>query len=298
MVGTPLAMGRFSRAVGSGRRSRLRADRAVRHTPLGTICLLYLVGMLGIGVCGRWVGAGDPLALDPLAVLAPPSSTYPMGTDDLGRSVLARTVHGLRTSYVLATAAALVAAALGTVVGLVAGYVRGLPDEVAMRLTDVLFAFPTLLLGILVAAVLGPGNTGILITIAIATLPAFSRVARGPTLSMRAKEYVVAARVNGSSEARILLRHVLPNISSPLLVQLTFTLSVALIVEDSLSFLGIGVQPPTASLGSLVRDGKIYMEIAPWTAIFPGAILALTILAINLLGDELQALSDPRLRRR
>ena len=143
-----------------------------------------------------------------------------------------------------------------------------------------------------------PGITGVVITIVIATVPVFARVARGPTLSVRATEYTIAARVTGASPARILFRYVLPNISTPLLVQLAFTLSGALIAEGALSFLGLGVQPPNPSLGSLLRDGKTYMEIAPWMMIFPGVTLALLIFSVNLLADELQSFTDPRLRRK
>jgi len=171
------------------------------------------------------------------------------------------------------------------------------PDEIIGRLMDVLFAFPTLLLAIIIAAVLGPGITGVIITIVVVTVPIFSRVVRGPTLSVREMEYTIAARVIGASSRRIIFRHVLPNVSTPLLVQLAFTLSGALIAEGALSFLGLGVQPPTPSLGSLLSDGQTYMELAPWMMFFPGLTLAASILAVNLLGDELQRFADPRLVR-
>ncbi len=231
-------------------------------------------------------------------MFAKPSGEYPMGGDYLGRSVLARLVSGLRISLALAAVSALLAATLGTIVGLASGYFGGILDEVMMRLMDVLFAFPTILLGLLAAMVMAPGVPGVVVTIVVATIPVFGRVVRGPTLSVRATEYTVAARVIGASSARILWRYVLPNVSTPLLVQLAFTLSGALIAESALSFLGLGVQPPTPSLGSLLRDGKNYMEIAPWTMLFPGLTLAAAILAVNLLGDELQAFTDPRLRGR
>ena len=286
----PLASTRVRRRVG--------ALGFARRSPVGAVSLLVLVFAVGVAVVGPLLGTGDPEAMDPIAVFAGPSAAYPMGTDYLGRSVLARLVSGLRVSLALAAAAALAAAVLGTLLGLVAGYAGGAIDEAVMRLTDVLFAFPTLLLALLVAMVLEPGTEGVLVTIVVATIPIFSRVARGPTLSVRATEYAIAARVGGASPARILLRHVLPNISTPLLVQLAFTLSGALIAEGALSFLGLGVQPPRPSLGSLLNDGRTYMELAPWTMLAPALTLALAILAINLLGDELQALTDPRLRRR
>ena len=270
----------------------------VRRSPIGVIALAFLAFALGVALLGPLVGTGDPEAQNPIASFARPSGEYPMGTDYLGRSVLARLAAGLRVSLALAAVSALLAAAVGALVGLVAGYFGGLIDELIMRLADVLFAFPTLLLALLLMVAIGPGITGVVVTIVVATIPIFSRVARGPTLSVRATEYAVAARVIGASSPRVLLRHILPNVSTPLLVQLAFTLSNALVAEGALSFLGLGVQPPRSSLGSLLRDGKTYMEIAPWTMLFPGLTLAALILAVNLLGDELQAFTDPRLRSR
>jgi peptide/nickel transport system permease protein len=191
----------------------------------------------------------------------------------------------------------MLAATLGTVMGLVSGYFGGFLDEVIMRITDILFAFPTILLGLLVAMVLNPGVKSVVVTIVVATIPVFARVARGPTLSVRETEYTVAARVIGARSPRILFRYILPNVSTSLLVQLAFTLSGALIAEGALSFLGLGVQPPMPSLGSMLSDGKTYMEIAPWMMFVPGVALASCILAINLLGDELQAFTDPRLKK-
>ena len=282
----------------TARRRAATLRRFARRNPLGAISALFLLTALTVALVGPYLGAGDPESMRPTAMFASPSEAPPMGADYLGRSVLARLVSALRVSLALATISALVAAAVGTLFGLVAGYFGGLLDEVVMRLTDVLFAFPTLLLALLIAVVMDRGMPGLIVTIVVATVPVFSRVARGPTLSVRAAEYTIAARVSGARPARILLRHILPNVSTPLLVQLAFTLSGALIAEASLSFLGLGVQPPSPSLGSLLRDGKTYMELAPWMMLFPAVTLALAILAVNLLGDELQAFTDPRLRGR
>ena len=286
--------------LASGRRQSRASStgRFVRKSPLGTACALLLLAAIGVALVGPWMGTGDPEAFDAAASFAAPSVDYPMGGDYLGRSVLARLVAGLRVSLALAAVSALLAAVGGTLLGLVAGYAGGVPDEVLMRLGDVLFAFPTILLGLLVTVVLERGVRGVVVTIVVATVPVFMRVARGPTLSVRATEYTTAARVIGAPPIRILLRYVLPNVTTPLLVQLAFTLSGALIAEGALSFLGLGVQPPDPSLGSLLRDGKTYMEVAPWTMLFPGLALAVLILAVNLLGDELQAVTDPRLNRR
>lgn len=292
-AGTPLPL----TAQREGRRPSSQR-RFVRESPLGVVSALFLLAAILTALLGPILGTGDPEALSPIAMFSPPSGDYLMGGDYLGRSVLARLVFGLRISLALAAASALLAATVGTFLGLISGYFGGILDELVMRITDVLFAFPTILLGLLMAAVLEPGVRGVVLTIVIATIPVFSRVARGPTLAVRATEYTIAARVVGASPARILFRYVLPNVSTPLLVQLAFTLSGALLAEGALSFLGLGVQPPTPSLGSLLRDGKTYMEIAPWTMLFPGLTLALAILAVNLLGDELQSFTDPRLRSR
>ena len=292
--------GRDSRAgmIMPARSRWVTLRRFARQSPIGVVSAVILLLMLAVALIGPFTRVGDPQAISPMAMFAPPSADYPMGGDDLGRSLFARLVFALRISFALATISALLAAVFGTILGLVSGYAGGLLDEIFMRITDMLFAFPTLLLAILIAAVLGPGISGVVITIVVATIPVFSRVARGPTLSVSATEYVIASRVIGASPARTLFRHVLPNVSTPLLVQLAFTLSAALVAEGALSFLGLGVQPPTPSLGSLLSNGKTYMEIAPWTMLFPGLTLALAILSINLLGDEFQRFTDPKQRSR
>ena len=280
------------------RRHSSSLRRFVTGSPLGAVSALFLLFAIVVAFLGPYLGTGDPEAIHPTASFAGPTAEYPMGGDYLGRSVLSRLVSGLRISLALSASSALLAATLGTTLGLIAGYFGGVLDELVMRFTDVLFAFPVILLGLLAAMVLQPGIPGVVVTIVVATIPIFCRVARGPTLSVRATEYTVSARVIGASPARILFRYILPNVSTPLLVQLAFTLSGALIAEGALSFLGLGVQPPTPSLGSLLRDGKTYMEVAPWTMFFPALTLATAILAVNLLGDELQGFTDPRLRSR
>lgn len=288
-----------SAAAGDAPRPRPRGIAAfVRKSPLGAFCLLVIVFAVLFAALGPMLGTGDPEKIDPLAVFASPSREYPMGTDYLGRSVLARLAAGMRVSLAIALVSAGLAAAIGTAIGMVSGYAGGLADEVIGRLADIVFAFPAMLLGLLIVMVLEPGTTALVVTILVITLPVFVRVARGPTLGAKQAEYVTAARVSGARTGRIVFRHILPNLTGPLLVQVTFSLSVALIAEGAFSFLGLGVQPPQPSLGSLLRDGKTYMELAPWTMFFPALALAGLILAINLLGDELQEVIDPRLRGR
>ena len=297
-AGTPAEGASLAMGDRLARRRSSPVLRFARQSPIGAISAVFLLTALLVALVGPFAGVGDPSRISPIGMFASPSHAYPLGADEMGRSLLARLVYALRISFALATVSALLAASLGTCLGLVAGFAGGLLDEIVMRITDMLFAFPTLLLAIIIAAVMGPGITGVIITIVVATIPIFGRVARGPTLSVRATEYTVAARVSGASPGRIMFRHVLPNIATPLLVQLAFTLSGALIAEGALSFLGLGVQPPTPSLGSLLSDGKTYMEVAPWMMIVPGLMLSATILAVNLLGDDLQRFTDPRLGRR
>ncbi len=269
-----------------------------RKSPLGIGCLLVLAIAALFVVLGPALGAGDSEAIDPLAVFASPSRHYPMGTDYLGRSVLARLAVGMRVSLTIALVSAGLGAVVGATIGLGSGYAGGIVDEAIGRMADVLFAFPALLLGLLVIMVMQPGMPAMVVTIFIITVPVFVRVARGPALGLKQAEYVTAARVSGATTRRVIFRHILPNLTGVLLVQTTFSLSVALIAEGAFSFLGLGIQPPRPSLGSLLRDGKTYMELAPWTMFFPALALAGLILAINLLGDEAQEVIDPRLRGR
>lgn len=296
---TTAANAAMAAAAGEVERTRPRGVSAfVRKSPLGTLCFGVIVFAILFALLGPVLGTGNPEKIDPLAVFSSPSREYPMGTDYLGRSVMARLAVGMRVSLLIALLAAGLAATIGAAIGLVSGYAGGLTDEVIGRLADVLFAFPTMLLGLLIVMVMEPGIPALVVTILVVTLPIFVRVARAPTLGLKTSEYVMAARVSGATTRRIIFRHILPNLTGPLLVQTTFSLSVALIAEGALSFLGLGVQPPQPSLGSLLRDGKTYMELAPWTMFFPALVLAGLILAINLLGDELQAVIDPRLRGR
>jgi peptide/nickel transport system permease protein len=261
-----------------------------------TLCLLYLIGAFAIAWIGPSLGTGDPETMYPAYSFTSPSVEYPMGNDYLGRSVLSRVVFALRVSLVLSAVSAMLAAIAGTFIGITVGYLKGWADEIVMRIMDILFAFPSILLAILIATVLGPSIYSVVVIIFVISLPSFTRMVRGPTLSICETEYVSAAQAVGASRIRIIFRHVLPNVMAPILVQFSYALSVALIIEGSLSFLGLGVQPPTPSLGSLLFDGKKYMELAPWMVLFPGAILALAVVSINVFGDWLRDYFDPRLR--
>jgi peptide/nickel transport system permease protein len=227
-----------------------------------------------------------------------PNSTYWMGSDLYGRDVASRVIDGTFHSLRVAVASVALSGAIGTLLGALSGFVGGLLDQVIMRVMDVLFAFPAILLALLVVVVLGRGLTNTVLAIAVVYTPIFARVARGPTLAVREMEYVVAARCLGVREFRILWRHVLPNILAPLIVQVSLALSWSLLTEAGLSFLGLGPRPPQASLGLMLSESKSLSEIAPWLMVFPGLAIMLGVLGFNLFGDGLRDALDPHLRGR
>jgi peptide/nickel transport system permease protein len=256
------------------------------------LCVL-LVFVL-VSAFGSWLPLGDPEAVNAGPRLAAPSAQWWAGTDSLGRSVLPRLAEGIRTTFLLAGAAVVVTAMLSVVVGMVAAYYGGVVGELITRSADVLFAFPSLLLAILMVAITGPGPLGAVISIVLICTPLMVRVVRAASLSVVGRDFVVAARVGGASGRRILLVHVLPNVAGAAVVQATYALSVGMLIESGLSFLGLGLQPPSASLGSLVHEGAVYLPIAPWLALIPGVLLALAIMAVNLVGDGLRDAFDVR----
>jgi len=225
-----------------------------------------------------------------------PSAQHYLGTDNFGRDVYSRILYGFRTSIAVAFGAVGLAAVLGSAAGLAAAYYGGWIDRALMRSMDVLLAFPIILLAIAVLAVLGPGSVNTALAIGIVYLPIFARLARGPALTVLSWDYVAAARALGASGGRIMTRHVLPNVMAPLLVQLTLSLSTAILVEASLSFLGLGTQPPTPSLGLMLSESRDFMLLSPWTSVFSGAAILVASLGFNLFGDGLRDVVDPALR--
>jgi peptide/nickel transport system permease protein len=263
----------------------------------------FLVGALIVAalavaaVAAPWLTPYAPTRIFPGAEITPPGPRFWLGTDEVGRDVLSRLLFGARVSLGVAIPSVAVAALGGTTLGVGLGYWGGAPDLLAMRLFDVLFAFPPILLAIALVAALGPSTVNLVLTIAVLLLPQYAVLARSATLALKPQEFVQAARALGASSARILGAHVLPNITPALAVQASLSLSIVILIEAALSFLGLGTQPPAPSWGSMLSRGRQYMTIAPWVVLAPGLAIMLAVLGFNLLGDAQRDLLDPRRRR-
>lgn len=259
---------------------------------------LLLVGVMSLGALfAPLLTPHDPTRLDVDAILAPPSLEHPMGTDALGRDVMARLLYGGRVSLWVGFVAVGLAVAIGLMLGLVSGYFGGLVDEAVMRGVDVMLCFPSFFLILAVIAFLEPSLVNIMVVIGLTSWMGVARLVRAETLTLRRREFVLASRLAGSGTTHILFHHILPNAVAPVLVSATLGVAGAILVESSLSFLGLGVQPPTPSWGNMLMEGKDVLEIAPWLSIFPGMAILLTVLGYNLLGESLRDILDPRLRR-
>jgi peptide/nickel transport system permease protein len=257
---------------------------------------LIVAGLLVAALAAPWITPYAPTRIFPGAEIQPPGSRFLLGTDEVGRDILSRVLYGARVSLGVAIPSVGLAVLAGTTLGVTLGYWGGAPDLLAMRLFDVLFAFPPILLAIALVAALGPSPVNLVLTIALLTLPQFAVLARGATLALKTQEFVQAARALGASHGRILGAHVLPNITPTLTVQASLSLSIVILVEAALSFLGLGTQPPAPSWGSMLSRGRQYMTIAPWLVLAPGLAIMLAVLGFNLLGDAQRDLLDPRRR--
>ena len=264
-----------------------------RSAVFGAVVVLAFVAT---AVFAPLVSPYDPLATDFLAVRKAPTLAHLFGTDEIGRDVLARVIYGARASLLAGVVSVVIALGLGVPVGLVSGYAGRWIDGVLMRITDAMLACPFLILAIALAAFLGPSLTNAMIAIGISTMPIFVRLTRAQTMAVKVEDYVEAAKALGNRHSRILLRHILPNILPPLMVQATLAIAQAIIAEASLSFLGLGQQPPAPSWGSMLNTAKSFLEQAPWMALWPGLAIFLAVLSFNLLGDGLRDALDPRRR--
>ncbi|EGJ49006.1 ABC transporter permease [Desulfocurvibacter africanus] len=262
------------------------------------IGLVLVGGMSLAAILAPWLAPHDPSLLDVDAILLPPlSPDHLLGTDALGRDVLSRLLWGGRISLWVGFVAVGLSVSIGLVLGLIAGYKGGLTDEIVMRGVDVMLCFPSFFLILAVIAFLEPSLFNIMVVIGLTSWMGVARLVRAETLTLKRRDYVQAARVSGAGPLRILFIHILPNALAPVLVSATLGVAGAILVESSLSFLGLGVQPPTPSWGNMLLEGKEVLEIAPWLSILPGLTILFTVLGYNLLGESLRDLFDPRLRQ-
>jgi len=278
---------------------RDRASQSIRligHNKVALTGTIIIVGILLMILLADVIAPYDPEKQ--FTRLVPPCSEYLLGTDRLGRDVTSRLIYGGRASLMVAVVSVTIAMAVGVPIGLISGYFGKTLDNVLMRIMDVIFSLPALLLAITIVAILGPGLLNAAVAVGVSYVPRFARITRGPVMSVKERPYVEAARAIGASSRRIVFKYVLPNASSPIIIQTTLALSSAILAEAAISYLGLGVQPPTPSWGSMLNEAKLYLFIAPWLSISPGIAIVFTVLGLNLLGDGLRDVFDPRLRRR
>ena len=268
-----------------------------RRRPLGAIGAGIVVLMLLVAAFAPWLAPYDPVAVDFGAMLSPPGAKHWLGTDAFGRDVLSRLIYGSRTALLVGFGSALLGATAGAVLGVGSAYFGGRIDLYLQRLMDVLLCFPLIILALAIVAILGNNLSNLILAITIPMIPRCALVIRSSALSIREMPYVDAARASGFTHRRIILRHMLPNVMAPYLIMLTAFLGQAILLEASLSFLGLGVQEPTAAWGLMLRGAAVeFAETAPWMAIFPGVAISLSVFAFNLFGDSLRDALDPKLR--
>ncbi|MGV9796715.1 ABC transporter permease [Mycobacterium sp. NPDC003449] len=275
---------------------RVASWRLLLSNPVTTISAVVLLAVIVVAFTAQWITPFEVNDVDVPNALQAPSGSHWFGTDELGRDIFSRVLVAIQASLRVAVVSVALAAAIGVTIGVVAGYRGGWVDTVVMRIVDVMFAFPVLLLALAIVAVLGPGVTTTMLAIGIVYIPIFARVARASTLGVRVEPFVSVSRTMGTPGGYILLRHILPNIAGPLVVQLSLSLAFAILAEAALSFLGLGIQPPQPSLGRMIFDAQGFVTLAWWMAVFPGAAIFVTVLAFNLFGDGLRDVLDPKQR--
>lgn len=276
--------------------TRIAGWRLLLGNPVTVVSAVILAVVVVVALFAHWLTPYGVNDIDVPNALQPPGGAHWFGTDELGRDVLSRVMVAIQASMRVSVVSVAFAVVVGVTVGVLAGYRGGWLDTVLMRIVDVMFAFPVLLLALAVVAILGPGVTTTILAIGIVFTPIFARVARASTLSVRVEPYVAVSRTMGTGHLYILTRHVLPNISGPLIVQTSLSLAFAILSEAALSFLGLGIQPPQPSLGRMIFDSQGFVTLAWWMAVFPGAAIFVIVLAFNLLGDGLRDVLDPKQR--
>ena len=266
------------------------------HNKLAVLGGIILLTFVLIAIFADVIAPWDPYSSDGSAILHPPCAEHPLGTDNLGRDILSRIIYGARISLRVSCISVTVATVLGLLLGVLAGYFGGMLDSCLSRLTDVMFALPEVLLALVIMTILGTNVNNVIIAIGIVYTPIFARISRGAVLSIRQSLFIEASRSIGISNRDMILRHIVPNILPPVIVQITLSLAFAILAEASLSYLGIGCQPDVPSWGNLLNSGKTWMELAWWVATFPGIAISIVVLGFNILGDGLRDVLDPKLR--
>jgi peptide/nickel transport system permease protein len=271
------------------------APRVLRN-PLSIAGLVLIAGLVAVAAGAPLLAPDSPTRTNVIDRLAPPSAAHPFGTDALGRDILSRVIYGSRVSLRIALLTAVIATAIGAPLGIVSGYFRGRTDDLLMRITDMFMAFPRLILAMAIAAALRPTLENVIVAISLAAWPAYARLARSVTLALREETFVEAARALGAPPARILSRHILPGVVSPVVIQVSLDMGGIILTAAGLGFIGMGAQPPTPEWGVMIAEGRNYITTQWWVSTFPGIAIALTVLGFNLLGDGIRDALDPRLR--
>lgn len=271
----------------------MKLKRLLRD-PLALLGLTLIVVILAVAIMAPWLAPHDPLQLNTAHRLAGPSTSYLLGTDHLGRCILSRILFGARSSLSISFLVLGLTLSVGTLVGTLAGYVGGKLDDLIVSIIDVLLAFPGLILALVIAGLLGPSITNVMIALAAVQWVGYARIIRALVASIKEKEYVLAARTGGSTPLSLVLRHILPNVLSPVIVLATLDMGSTILAISGMSYLGLGAQPPDPEWGAMLNDGRPYMYTAPSTMIFPGLAILITVLAFNLLGDGMRDIFDPR----
>ena len=270
--------------------------RRFRRSKAAVVGLVLLVLLVLMAIFAQAIAPSDPTAVNPVNALYSPGFPYLFGTDQYGRDVLSRVIFGSRISLVIGLISVGIAAAFGVTIGLISGYYSRWVDSVLMRLVDIMLAFPGILLALAIVSILGPSITNLMVAVGISSIPVYARLTRGSVLSAREALYVDAARATGVPNRLILWRHLLPNVVTPIIVAATLGVGAAILVAASLSFLGLGAQPPTPEWGRMLSDGRAYLEYQWWISTFPGLAIMVTVLATNMFGDGLRDSLDPRLK--
>lgn len=270
--------------------------RRLWHVRLAAVGIVIVGLVIVVALLAPLIAPYDPTAKNTRDLLKAPTAQHPLGTDEIGRDTLSRVIYGARVSLEVGIIAVGISLAIGVALGLIAGYAGGTTDSILMRIMDGLLAFPALVLALAITAMLGPSLNNVMIAIGVTGVPSFARLTRGQVLATKEFEYVQAARALGASDWRLMLRHILPNIVAPIIVQASVSVAAAILAEAGLSFLGLGIQPPAASWGSMLNTAKGYMQRTPWIAIAPGTAIFITVLGFNFLGDAIRDVLDPRMR--